>query len=88
MRIFPDPSTRGRTVLPATVAPGDRICLSEFPWYLKLIVWTQGKQIPTFAIAKVIAAGFVITGFYEDVWPEKTVTQYAPGFFATRAFKP
>jgi 2-polyprenyl-3-methyl-5-hydroxy-6-metoxy-1,4-benzoquinol methylase len=35
-----------------------------------------------------IAAGFVITGFYEDVWPEKFITQYAPGFLATRARKP
>jgi SAM-dependent methyltransferase len=34
-----------------------------------------------------IAAGFAITGFYEDVWPEKSITQYAPGFLATRARK-
>ncbi len=35
-----------------------------------------------------IAAGFVIAGFYEDVWTEKCITQYAPGFLATRAYKP
>ncbi len=35
-----------------------------------------------------IAAGFSITGFYEDVWPDKAVSQYAPGFLATRAVKP
>ena len=35
-----------------------------------------------------IGAGFVITGFYEDVWPEKCITQYAPGYLATRARKP
>lgn len=35
-----------------------------------------------------IAAGFFITGFYDDVWPEKFITQYAPGFLATRACKP
>ena len=35
-----------------------------------------------------IAAGFAIAGFYEDVWPEKCITRYAPGFLATQAHKP
>lgn len=35
-----------------------------------------------------LAAGLIIKGFYEDVWPEKCITQYAPGYLATRAIKP
>ena len=33
-------------------------------------------------------AGFVLTGFYEDAWPEKALSSYLPGFLATRALKP
>lgn len=33
-------------------------------------------------------AGFVITGFYEDRWPEHPLDKYVPIFMATRAVKP
>lgn len=33
-------------------------------------------------------AGFVITGFYEDVWPGTALAEYMPTFIATRALKP
>lgn len=32
-------------------------------------------------------AGLVITGLYEDVWPEKPISQFMPAFIATRARK-
>lgn len=34
-----------------------------------------------------IAAGFVITGFYEDTFPGELISDYAPFFIATRAIK-
>lgn len=33
-------------------------------------------------------AGFVITGFYEDSWPDTVYAQYMATFIATRAVKP
>ena len=33
-------------------------------------------------------AGLVLTGLYEDIWPDKTVSRYMPAFIATRAAKP
>ena len=33
-------------------------------------------------------AGFVLTGFYEDVWPGMALAEYMPVFTATRAVKP
>ncbi len=35
-----------------------------------------------------IDAGFVITGFYEDRWPDFVLDQYIATFIATRAVKP
>lgn len=35
-----------------------------------------------------LAAGFVLTGFYEDVWAGRTLDAYMPTFMATRAVKP
>jgi SAM-dependent methyltransferase len=35
-----------------------------------------------------IDAGFVLTGFYDDAWPDKGVSKFFPGFMATRATKP
>jgi hypothetical protein len=35
-----------------------------------------------------IAVGFLIAGFYEDQDPEDLLSQYVPGFIATRALKP
>lgn len=35
-----------------------------------------------------LAAGFVLTGFYEDGWPGLTLGEYMPIFMATRALKP
>jgi SAM-dependent methyltransferase len=35
-----------------------------------------------------IEAGFLITGFYEDSDPNEILSQYVPGFIATRAVKP
>lgn len=35
-----------------------------------------------------LAAGFVITGFYEDRWPEHVLDKYIATFIATRAVKP
>jgi len=35
-----------------------------------------------------IAAGFVLTGFFEDVDPGRVIDQYLPTFIATRALKP
>lgn len=35
-----------------------------------------------------IDAGFALTGFYEDAWPEKPLSRFFPGFLATRATKP
>jgi SAM-dependent methyltransferase len=32
-------------------------------------------------------AGFLISAFYEDTWPDSLVSQYFPEFFATRAVK-
>ena len=34
-----------------------------------------------------IEAGFLITGFYEDRWPEHPLDKYVPMFMATRAVK-
>ncbi len=34
-----------------------------------------------------IDAGFLITGFYEDRWPDRPLDRYMPLFFATRAVK-
>ncbi len=33
-------------------------------------------------------AGFVLTGFYDDAWPDKALSRHFPGFLATRALKP
>jgi SAM-dependent methyltransferase len=33
-------------------------------------------------------AGFVISGFYEDVCPDSPISKYHPTYFATRAVKP
>jgi SAM-dependent methyltransferase len=33
-------------------------------------------------------AGFVLTGFYEDVWPGQVLSEYMPHYIATRARKP
>ena len=37
-----------------------------------------------------IAAGFVITGFYEDYWSDEAtaLNKFAPTFIATKALKP
>ncbi len=38
-----------------------------------------------------LQAGFILTGFYEDIYPdleEDLLSQYMPSFFATRALKP
>ena len=32
-------------------------------------------------------AGFVLTGFYEDIWPAQTLSEYMPHYIATRAHK-
>jgi len=34
-----------------------------------------------------LAAGFVLTGFYEDSWPGRALDEYMPTFMATRAVK-
>lgn len=34
-----------------------------------------------------LAEGFVLTGFYEDTWPGRTLDAYMPTFIATRAVK-
>lgn len=39
-------------------------------------------------IGEQLAAGFVITAFYEDVWPGTALSEYAPIFAVTRAVKP
>jgi hypothetical protein len=33
-------------------------------------------------------AGFVLTGLFEDTWPEEPLSAYFPLFIATRAAKP
>jgi hypothetical protein len=33
-------------------------------------------------------AGFVLTGFYEDVWLGQVLSEYMPHYMATRARKP
>ena len=33
-------------------------------------------------------AGFFLTSFYDDAWPEKALSRHFPGFLATRAVKP
>jgi SAM-dependent methyltransferase len=33
-------------------------------------------------------AGFVLTGFYEDIWPETALNDYTPTYIATRSTKP
>ena len=38
-------------------------------------------------IAGQIDAGFVITGFYEDICPDTPLSKYHPAYFATRAIK-
>jgi len=35
-----------------------------------------------------LEAGFVLTGFLEDTWPEITLSEYTPTMIATRASKP
>lgn len=39
-------------------------------------------------IGSQIAAGFMLTGFYEDIATDSVVAEYIPTFFATRARKP
>jgi len=39
-------------------------------------------------IAGQIDAGFVITGFYEDICPDTPLSKYHPAYIATRAVKP
>lgn len=34
-----------------------------------------------------LAAGFVLSGFYEDTWQGRTIDEYMPTFIATRAVK-
>lgn len=34
-----------------------------------------------------LAAGFVLTGFYEDYWHGRALDEYMPTFMATRAVK-
>ena len=33
-------------------------------------------------------AGFVLTGFFEDVWPGQALSEYMPHYIATPARKP
>jgi SAM-dependent methyltransferase len=33
-------------------------------------------------------AGFLIAGFYEDIWPGTKINEYTPTYIATRAIKP
>jgi SAM-dependent methyltransferase len=33
-------------------------------------------------------AGFVLSGFYEDIWPGQALSEYLPHYIATRAHKP
>ena len=35
-----------------------------------------------------LAAGFVLTGFYEDIDPESVLGEYIPSYIATRALRP
>jgi SAM-dependent methyltransferase len=35
-----------------------------------------------------LAAGFHLTGFYEDHWEEESISEYMPTFISTRALKP
>ena len=35
-----------------------------------------------------VDAGFMITGFFEDGWPDAKLSEYIPAFIATRAVKP
>lgn len=35
-----------------------------------------------------LAAGFVLTGFYEDIDPSSVLGEYIPSYIATRAVKP
>ncbi len=35
-----------------------------------------------------LQAGFMLSGFYEDIHPELVLKEYTPSFFATRAIKP
>jgi hypothetical protein len=35
-----------------------------------------------------IAAGFALTGFYEDIDPDTILGKYIPSYIATRAAKP
>jgi SAM-dependent methyltransferase len=35
-----------------------------------------------------IDAGFVLTGFYEDICPDSPLSKFHPSYFATRAIKP
>lgn len=35
-----------------------------------------------------VDAGFVVAGFYEDVWPGTLLNEYLPTYIATRALKP
>jgi hypothetical protein len=35
-----------------------------------------------------LAAGFVLTGFYEDIDPESVLSDLIPSYIATRALKP
>jgi SAM-dependent methyltransferase len=34
-----------------------------------------------------LEAGFIICGFYEDIWPESPLSKFIPSFMATRALK-
>ncbi len=35
-----------------------------------------------------VDAGFVVAGFYEDIWPGTLLNEYLPTYIATRALKP
>lgn len=64
----------------------------DFPEKLKVfeekgwpLEWSHSLED---AIGGQLEAGFVLTGFYEDGFPEFALDRYMPTFYATRAVKP
>ena len=76
--------------------PGERVQLTDPKGRLHTITLEAGREFHTHRgrlahddlIGGQVAAGFALTGFYEDISPGTVLADYIPSFIATRAWKP
>ena len=52
------------------------------------VLLTPQKAVPRHWFGDLLAVGFVLTGFYEDVQDGRVCSRYFPAAFASRAEKP